>query len=379
MGQGSPEDAQQSFAWFHKAAEQGNANAQAEVGWAYRNGQGVEQDESQSVMWFLKSAEQGNSSAQYGLGMAYASGKGVSKDPQQAIVWYEKSAQQGHAKAQAALAEIKAKGPDVAKDMKSAPVPNRSVAEADGAKSQAATTKVQANGEAHADYNYEKIEVGTVLKIGIKLGTFSKPIPLPEGEWLVVNKRVEDIALRSSNFAIAPTPRVHLTLKNNQAADSLLYAMVMSFTPEPPNVNWGNGKCENTNSKALVDDFGYTPSSMLYLCATTWSLSGFKSRVIKAGDSKSKWDKDNLTALSAFPDDIADNTLQVSFYGNQYKGLEISFTFLIKREGDFLTDPAYAKYAKEWTHAAGLSLAEVLKRNVATFVLPTGYVAQAAQ
>ena len=37
--------------WFSKAAEQGNAYAQANLGWLYANGLGVQQDDTQALMW----------------------------------------------------------------------------------------------------------------------------------------------------------------------------------------------------------------------------------------------------------------------------------------------------------------------------------------
>jgi TPR repeat protein len=46
----------------------------------YANGQGVPQDYAEAVKWFRKAAEQGNAMAQYNLGIAYANGQGVSRD-----------------------------------------------------------------------------------------------------------------------------------------------------------------------------------------------------------------------------------------------------------------------------------------------------------
>ncbi|EFH23820.1 Sel1 repeat protein, partial [Neisseria polysaccharea ATCC 43768] len=57
-----------------QAAEQGNAQAQLNLGWMYANGQGVRQDDAQATQWFRKSAEQGNAKAQFNLGLMYANG-----------------------------------------------------------------------------------------------------------------------------------------------------------------------------------------------------------------------------------------------------------------------------------------------------------------
>jgi TPR repeat protein len=50
-------------AWFRKAADQGLAEAQTDLGWAYENGAGVPQDNTQAVAWYRKAAEQGHPEA----------------------------------------------------------------------------------------------------------------------------------------------------------------------------------------------------------------------------------------------------------------------------------------------------------------------------
>jgi len=88
------------LAEVRKAAEQGNAAAQFNLGMMYANGQGVTQDYSEAFRWYRKAAEQGNATAQFNLGVMYANGQGVARDDQQAVVWYQKAAIQGIAMAQ---------------------------------------------------------------------------------------------------------------------------------------------------------------------------------------------------------------------------------------------------------------------------------------
>ena len=57
-----------AFEWFKKAAEQGLARAQANLGNFYKNGQSFEQDYQKAVEWYTKAAEQGNANAQGILG-----------------------------------------------------------------------------------------------------------------------------------------------------------------------------------------------------------------------------------------------------------------------------------------------------------------------
>lgn len=72
-------------------ANQGNAEAQNNLGVAYYNGEGVEQSYSKAVYWCQKSAEQGNADAQYNLGVAYYNGEGVDKSYSKTVYWLRKA------------------------------------------------------------------------------------------------------------------------------------------------------------------------------------------------------------------------------------------------------------------------------------------------
>lgn len=78
-------------------AEQGNAEAQNNLGIAYYNGENVEKSYEKAVSWFSKAAEQGNAEAQFSLGH---NGEGVKKSREKAVYWYTLSAEQGYVRAQ---------------------------------------------------------------------------------------------------------------------------------------------------------------------------------------------------------------------------------------------------------------------------------------
>ena len=61
------------------------------------------QDDRQAVSWYRKAAEQGDPDAQYNLGVRYDTARGIEKDTQQAVAWYRKAADQGYARAQYSL------------------------------------------------------------------------------------------------------------------------------------------------------------------------------------------------------------------------------------------------------------------------------------
>ena len=102
-GEKVEENMDQAVFWFMKAAEQGDADAQYSLGWCYEHGEGVEKDKKKALEWFMKSAEHGNAEAQNDLGWCYDIGEGVEKDEYKAFEWYKKSAEQGLAKAQCNL------------------------------------------------------------------------------------------------------------------------------------------------------------------------------------------------------------------------------------------------------------------------------------
>lgn len=80
MATGLKKDYTEAKNWFSKAAEQGQAKAQFNLGVLYFNGQGVKQDYFKAAEWHQKAAEQGYADAQYNLAKIYYLGKGVKQD-----------------------------------------------------------------------------------------------------------------------------------------------------------------------------------------------------------------------------------------------------------------------------------------------------------
>ena len=76
----------------------------------YENGQGVAKDYRQALLWYQKAANQGYAVAQQNLGLMYADGLGVAQDFKQARFWFEKAAAQGNVKAKAVLQQLNQMG-----------------------------------------------------------------------------------------------------------------------------------------------------------------------------------------------------------------------------------------------------------------------------
>jgi hypothetical protein len=107
-GEGVEQDYGKAEFWYRKAAEQGFAPAQNNLGLMYDEGSPpqVRPDSSEAEFWYRKAAEQGFAEAQFHLGALYYEGKGVPKDYSQAGDWYSKAAEQGYAEAQFYLGRL---------------------------------------------------------------------------------------------------------------------------------------------------------------------------------------------------------------------------------------------------------------------------------
>jgi len=70
------------------AAEEGDAEAQANVGEIFERGLGGEPNYEMAVLWYEKAAKQGNPRAQFNLGTLYEQGLGVPKNKLEAMNWY---------------------------------------------------------------------------------------------------------------------------------------------------------------------------------------------------------------------------------------------------------------------------------------------------
>ncbi|MGH8570911.1 MAG: tetratricopeptide repeat protein, partial [Gammaproteobacteria bacterium] len=85
---------------FGRAADNGDRNAQYNVGLMHLKGQGVAVNDQEAVRWFRKAAGLGQVEAQTFLGALYADGQGVAQDYEQAAYWLAMAAEAGHGAAQ---------------------------------------------------------------------------------------------------------------------------------------------------------------------------------------------------------------------------------------------------------------------------------------
>ena len=87
-------------------AEQGNAEAQFNLGLLYDRGHGVPKDKHEALRWYRRAATQGDTFAQNSLGDNYWEGTGVPKDDREAAWWWRLAADKGIAPAQHSLGKM---------------------------------------------------------------------------------------------------------------------------------------------------------------------------------------------------------------------------------------------------------------------------------
>src|SRR5688572_19143856 len=103
MGIGAAKNYTESGKWYAKAAAQGVAEAQFQLGVRYfEHGKQAKENYRNAFSWFFKAANQGMAEAQYNVALMYQLGRGVPTNRVEAYKWYIVAAAQGYTKALAA-------------------------------------------------------------------------------------------------------------------------------------------------------------------------------------------------------------------------------------------------------------------------------------
>ncbi len=99
LGRGTPRDPKTAAHWFSLAAENGHADAQCNLGFYLATGEGVAQDVAAAAARFMQAAAQDHAQAHANLGRFYAAGIGVEADMMKAAEAYARAADGGVAEA----------------------------------------------------------------------------------------------------------------------------------------------------------------------------------------------------------------------------------------------------------------------------------------
>jgi len=105
-----PVDSRRSIAWYSKAAEQGDPEAELALsGWYLTGADNVlKQSDKEAFLWARKAANKGLAKAEYAVGYYYENGIGVKKDLEEAKRSYLSAASQNNKRALVRLKEMKA-------------------------------------------------------------------------------------------------------------------------------------------------------------------------------------------------------------------------------------------------------------------------------
>jgi TPR repeat protein len=117
QGAGAPANTHIAFAWFERAARQGDVDAWNMLGRCFENGWGVARDVAAAAHWFGRAAEAGDAWAQYNLAHLHLNGLGVDRDPARAVELYRAASEQDHARAMNLLGRCHEQGWGVQADL----------------------------------------------------------------------------------------------------------------------------------------------------------------------------------------------------------------------------------------------------------------------
>ena len=98
-GQGVPQNYDEAVRWYRLAAEQGNVAAQSNLAEMYYIGEDVPQDYTEAAKWLRLAAESGDHDVQFNLGMMYAYGDGVVQSVVMALMWFNIASANGNSTA----------------------------------------------------------------------------------------------------------------------------------------------------------------------------------------------------------------------------------------------------------------------------------------
>jgi TPR repeat protein len=190
--------------WYLEMAEQGDKDAQYNLGSIYETGFGVNVDLKEAVKWYDKAAKQGHQVAQLKIGMFYHLGKGAEQSTIKGNKWIREAAKSGNELAK--MLQEKVIAHDVGKDID----PQKLIS-----KTLRAFEKGQINAEETLRLELQKIErarrhaeekarfAGDVTGSAAKAGTVKNQVPdflktspqnlgLPEDSYSMIRRRAHD-------------------------------------------------------------------------------------------------------------------------------------------------------------------------------------------
>lgn len=88
LGIACKKDLQESLRWYTLAAKRGNTSAQRILGEVYELGNQIPQNFAEAAKWYCLAAKNGDVHAQFALGCLYRDGRGVEQSKEKAFFWF---------------------------------------------------------------------------------------------------------------------------------------------------------------------------------------------------------------------------------------------------------------------------------------------------
>lgn len=115
-GDGVIADIQTALTWYRRAANQSHADAMYYIALTYDYADRVDEDNAAAASWYRRAAELGHAESQAQLGLMYELGEGVAADINAARIWYEAAAENGDADGKGYLGDLYIRGAGVRQD-----------------------------------------------------------------------------------------------------------------------------------------------------------------------------------------------------------------------------------------------------------------------
>lgn len=210
---------------IHKAAVNGDPEAQFSLGWHYVNGNQVKQDVVVGLSWYIHAAEKGYVKAQHEIGDIYYNGAGVPRNIGTSLIWYWQAALNGMPETQFKLGTMYYKGEGTTQNYTISALVHSLAASQGYAESQYELGKMYAEGKglkqdfvnAHMYLNLAAVHLVKAGVLRDKIAeTFMTTEQVTEAQWKAEGWRAE---LWSVKTAVELKETLKLVLRGQDDAD----------------------------------------------------------------------------------------------------------------------------------------------------------------
>jgi hypothetical protein len=219
-------------------------------------------------------------------------------------------------------------------------------------------------GACQAQVHYNDIQTGTLLDDkGIKIGAFMKPLPLPQGQWLVVSRADRALPLTGGREPAPTTSSVTLTLKSTDPQNGIA-AMVVHFTPDSIPVRWMGNYCPNRHF-SILDDLGTEPNGTTSACAEGhwFTQRSFQQLIAAAAAHPDKTVKTYFGGLTPYAKEMPHAYANINLSARRDLGRSLDYMVYARIPANFKFSGRFDAQTREWVRAAGKALLDTVRNS----------------